>query len=299
VATTTGLTVAAGAKPYATKALIAIGGKPLTQGTFTIEGVSTAKDYFVRVPSPTYAFSMATGASVAARRDAVNTEKCVSCHRGTLYQHGGDRVDNEQLCVICHNPSSSEKNVRVGYGILNADNTVDTSKTYDGKSAETYDLRYLLHSIHGAEKRANPIIIYRSRGIFAFAPEGAAYPTGWPAGGTVDNALVYGSANKYIGHTWTIIDYPKPASECLACHNAGAYEVPDQTKAVALTVEPGTSWSSQTDDISIGPTAGACTACHATSVTRSHASKEGYLANVIKEDMLEMAQPSSWWVLTP
>jgi OmcA/MtrC family decaheme c-type cytochrome len=291
VATTTGLVVAAGAKPYAKKALLAIGGKPITRH-------STGKQYFVRVASPTYAFSMATGASVAARRSAVDTKKCIACHRGTLYQHGGDRVDNEQLCVICHNPSSSEKNVRVGYRILNADNTVNTSKTYDGKSAETYDMRYLLHAIHGAEKRDNPIIIYRSRGVFAFAPEGAAKPTGWPAGGSfVDNALVYGSTNNQrIGHTWTIIDYPKPVNACEACHVAGLYEVPDQTKAVALTVEPGTSWPSQTDDVSIGPAAAACTACHASSVARSHALKQGYLANVLKEEMLLLADPAAWWL---
>ena len=65
------------------------------------------------------------------------------------------------MCVICHNPSASEKNVRAsrgsgGYAILNPDNTVNTSKTYDGKVAETFDMRYLLHAIHGAEKRENP-----------------------------------------------------------------------------------------------------------------------------------------------
>jgi len=288
VATTTGLVVAAGAKPYAQKALLAIGGKPLTTEP------TTGSQYFVRVPSPTYAFSMATGASVAARRSAVDTEKCISCHRGTLYQHGGDRVDNEQMCVICHNPSSSEKNVRVGYGILNADNTVNTSATYDGKSAETYDMRYLLHAIHGAEKRDNPIIIYRSRGIFAFAPEGAAKPAGWPAPG--DNTINGSVTGKTQTHTWTIIDYPKPANACLACHNAGLYEVPDQTKAVALTVEPGTSWTSQTDDVSIGPAAGACTGCHASSVARSHAFRQGYIANVIKEEMLQLADPAAWWL---
>ena len=56
VATTTGLVVAQGPKAYAQKALLAIGGKPLNRGTFTIGAASTPKEYFVRVPSPTYAF---------------------------------------------------------------------------------------------------------------------------------------------------------------------------------------------------------------------------------------------------
>ena len=175
VATTTGLVVAPGPKAYAKKALLAIGGKPLNRGTFTIGAASVAQDYFVRVPSPTRAFSMIDNSVPAPRRNAVDTDKCNRCHRGTLYQHGGDRVDNEQMCVICHNPSASEKNVRAsrgsaGYAILNPDNTVNTSATYDGKTAETYDLRYLLHAVHGAEKREKPIVIYRTRGIFAFAP---------------------------------------------------------------------------------------------------------------------------------
>jgi len=303
VATTTGLQVAAGAKAYATKATLAIGGKPINIGEFLVDGTLTSKQYAVRVPSPTYDFNMTNGSSATARRNVVNTAKCLACHRGTMYQHGGDRVDNAQMCVICHNPSSSEKNVRVGYRIVNPDNTVNTNATYDGKSAESYDLRYLLHAIHGAELRDNPIIIYRTRGIYAFAPEGAAKPTGWPAGGPiVDNALIYGSVSVPQArqtHTWTVIDYPKPASACLACHDAGTFEAADQTKAVALTVEPGTSWTLQSDDVSIGPTAAACTACHAASEVRSHAKNEGYMAVVVKEDMVEMADPSAWWVFTP
>jgi OmcA/MtrC family decaheme c-type cytochrome len=294
VATSTGLVVATGAKAYAQKATLAIGGKAKNRGTFIIQGASTSRDYFVRVPSPTKVFSMTDGSLLTARRSAVDTLKCNTCHRGTLYQHGGDRVDNEQLCVICHNPSSSEKNVRVGYGILNADNTVNTSATYDGKSAETYDMRYLIHAIHGAEKRDKPLVIYRGRGIYAFATGSAVMPTGWPAPG--DNTIYGSTTGATQTHTWTVVHYPKPISECTACHTAGLYEVPDQKKAVAVTVEPGTSWPSQTDDVSIGPAAAACTACHATAVVRSHAQNEGYLANVIKEDMVEMAQDDFFWV---
>jgi OmcA/MtrC family decaheme c-type cytochrome len=281
VATTTGLVVAQGPKAYAKKALIAIGGKPLNRGTFTVAAASVAKDYFVRVPSPTRAFSMIDNSIPAPRRNAVESEKCHSCHRGTMYQHGGDRVDNEQMCVICHNPSASEKNVRAnrgsgnsgGYAILNPDNTVNTSKTYDGKPAETFDLRYLLHAVHGAEKREKPIVIYRNRGIFAFAPplyetrpdpvDGDPErisvehprPTGWVDG----SSPVFGSLeNDNQAHTWTTIHYPKPANDCFACHNDDAtqFSAPvDQTKAVALTVDPGTSFNLQNDDLVIGPTA--------------------------------------------
>jgi len=212
-----------------------------------------------------------------------------------MYQHGGDRIDNAQLCVICHNPSAGDKNNRLTrYQIVNADGTVNRDATYDGKSNETYDLRTLLHAIHGAEKRANPIVIYRSRGIYAFATGDAAKPTGWPD----DGVTIYGSQNgSTIAHNWTVVHYPQPANNCLACHDAGTYEAPDQTKAAAVTVEPGTDWLSQADDISIGPTAAACTACHATSVVRAHAKNEGYMANVDKDYMVDMSQPDAFWVL--
>ena len=311
-ATTTGLVVAQGPKAYATKAVLAIGGKPLNRGTFTIGAASVARDYGVRVPSPTRAFSMADGSAVPARRNAVTTDKCNRCHRGTLYQHGGDRVDNEQLCVICHNPSASEKNVRVNtFQILNSDNTVNTNATYDGKTAETYDMRYLLHAVHGAEKREKPIVIYRSRGIFAFAQplyrvEGNdrisiehPRPTGWPADETTRQP-VNGSLNAGTQtHTWTTIHYPKPANDCFACHNGDGdqFSAPaDQTKAVALTVDPGTSFSLQNDDLVIGPTAAACTGCHESTgpdgipVQRHVTFDFGYKAVVAKEVMLEKAE---------
>jgi OmcA/MtrC family decaheme c-type cytochrome len=217
-----------------------------------------------------------------------------------LYQHGGDRVDNEQLCVICHNPSAGEKNVRqVTYKITNADGSVNTDVTYDGKVNETYDMRYMLHAIHGIEKRGIPLVIYRGRGIFAFVTPDAVPPTGWPLvdGEPVpafENAVVFGSTNvppSRQTHNWVIVHYPKPPNECTACHVPGLYEAPDQTKAVALTVDPGTSFTDQSDDIVIGPTAGACTACHATAPVRSHATQFGYRTNVTKDAMLLLAQP--------
>ena len=198
-----------------------------------------------------------------------------------------------------------------GYRILNPDNTVNTSATYDGKTSETYDLRYLLHAIHGAEKREKPIVIYRTRGIFAFAAPAyrvvgnsriaieATKPTGWPADETTSQP-VYGSLDlDNQVHTWTTIHYPKPANECLACHAEGFDAPADQTKAVALTVDAGTSYSLQNDDIVIGPTAAACTSCHEATgpagiPVQRHATFDfGYKAIVAKEVMLDKASAVS------
>jgi OmcA/MtrC family decaheme c-type cytochrome len=307
VATTTGLVMDPEAIVYADKVLLAIGGKPAD--TFGPNGLA----YFVREPSPTLAFNPADGSAATMRRSAVDNEKCLGCHQGTLYQHGGDRVDNEQLCVVCHNPSAGDKNNRLDrFQIVNADGTVNTDATYDGKNNETYDMRTMIHGIHGVSKRvpstdstSKPWTIYRSRGIYAFAP--ALYedvilpgdddfstiaveypkPAGWPDDGLTINGSTNGST---IAHNWIVVHYPRPVNECMACHNDEAFEAPDQTKAVALTVDPGADYPDQSDDIVIGPAAAACTACHATAPTRIHATEDfGYRANVEKEVMLEKA----------
>ena len=288
VATTTGLTIAPGTT-YAEKALLAVGGKPIDQDTFTIGAVDTDLPFFVREPSPTYAFSMADGSAVAPRRDAVDSLKCLACHRGTLYQHGGDRVDNEQLCVICHNPSASDLNNRLDrYQIINPDGTVNTDATYDGKINETYDMRTMVHGIHGVNKRQNTWVLYRGRGIYGFAEAGTPLPTGWPGEG--DNNAVYGSTNgSTMVHNWIVVHYPKPANECMACHNEEAYEAVDQTKAVAMTTHPGTDYADQSDDIVRGPTAAACTACHNNVEVQVHATDFGYWTQVTKDEMLDKA----------
>jgi len=288
VATTTGLTIDPDALTYASKAQLSIGGKPTTQGTFIIGTTPTAKEYFVRVSSPIYTFDITTGAAATPRREAVLDDKCLKCHRGTLYQHGGDRVDNEHLCVICHNPSSADKNNRLErYQIVNADNTVNTDATYDGQTNETYDMRVMIHGIHGISKRLNPWVIYRSRGIYGFANPDTPLPTGWPA----DGQTIYGSLNgSAIAHNWIVVHYPKPLYECEACHDAGKYEVPDQAIAVALTVDPGASYPDQSDDIVKGPGAAACAACHNDAPVQVHAVDFGYLTNVTKDEMLEKAQ---------
>jgi OmcA/MtrC family decaheme c-type cytochrome len=291
VATTTGLVLDPEGAAYASKVLLAIGGKIQVQDTFADVSADPLA-FYVREPSPTYAFNAADGSAATARRDAVNNEKCLGCHQGTLYQHGGDRVDNEQLCVICHNPSASDKNVRLDtFQVANADGTVNTDATYDGRNAETYDMRTMLHAIHGVEQRletgGKPWVVYRGRGIYGFGLDDTPLPAGWPADGETVNGSLNASTTP---HNWVVVHYPKAVNDCDACHNDGQYEAADQTKAVGVTVDAGFDWPDQSDDTIIGPSAAACTACHAGAAQRSHAESNGYKANVTKDEMLEKAQ---------
>src|SRR4030067_636320 len=64
--------------------------------------------------------------------------------------------------------------------------------------------------------------------------------------------------------------YPTRRTNAPACHNAGLYDPPDQTKAVGVTIDPGNTYTVHTDDILIGPAAAACTACHNEPAVKGH-----------------------------
>ena len=85
-------------------------GRPLFN--FAPASLPAGTDMLVRAKSPIYDFALADGAAVAARREITDSAKCLGCHKGSLYQHGGNRIDNVELCVMCHNEASSEQDVR-------------------------------------------------------------------------------------------------------------------------------------------------------------------------------------------
>jgi OmcA/MtrC family decaheme c-type cytochrome len=93
-------------------------------------------------------------------------------------------------------------------------------------------------------------------------------------------------------HNYHTCDYPRPLNECEACHVAGAYGVPNQGKAVAVTnadagggtlvTTSSSTWGIQTDDVLIGPAAAACMSCHQSSdalvqaALKQHAYQNGW-----------------------
>ncbi|QAR32526.1 OmcA/MtrC family decaheme c-type cytochrome [Geovibrio thiophilus] len=192
------------------------------------------------------------------RRTVVDTEKCLACH-GTLAFHGGSRVMSVELCTVCHNPNLTDRQYREiwaadvnGAALFEAG--VGSASILDGKEEESSDLRYMLHRIHSVTQNDEPYVLFRNTsgggsGIYMF------YGPTMPA--NFENT--YGIASGWnTGH----ITYPRDAKDCEACHNAGTYEVPDQTKAVALTIGEGVSPTTHTDDVVVGPAQAACTSCH-------------------------------------
>jgi len=305
--------------PAGTRGIVALQGKwqvPVPPGFSTS---MHAADWpyslmFVRVPTPTYEFVVGTGAPATPRRAIADTQECLGCHVGSLYQHGNTRVDNVTMCIICHNSASSEQNVRVQMG-------VNASEAYDGLVGQTYEFKTMLHAIHAAGDATGVLAIYRTRGIYAWAKEGVT-PPNWagtacavaspippattPAASVVLNPttppagtqfstrgyIVYGASTNADGtyptvacqpHTLYHPTYPRDTKQCSGCHVADFSTIPDQAKAVATTLDAGTVdagttnvWKNQLDDSLQGASAAACTSCHSTTDARGHAYQNGW-----------------------
>jgi OmcA/MtrC family decaheme c-type cytochrome len=255
---------------------VALQGKPqlpLPAGFDADEMAYEFPALYVRVPTPTREWVVGTGAEPAdTRREIVDTTQCLKCHVGSMYQHGNTRVDNVDLCVMCHNSASNEKNVRVGMGVT-------ASEAYDGKTGETFEMKTMLHRIHSAGAEGSPpYVIYRNRGIYAWAPEGTIIPN-WPGTGSQP---VFGSddgtgAPVMQVHNYHEPTYPRPLNDCAACHDEDFDIVPLQSKAVATTVEAGNApWDNKIDDTLMGAGAAACTSCHKSGAALGHAYQNGW-----------------------
>ncbi|MDJ0794318.1 MAG: cytochrome c3 family protein [Woeseiaceae bacterium] len=249
------------------RGIVALQGRP-----WVLSPIDNTTAIQVRAKTPTYEWMVGDGAApMMARRDIVDTDECLKCHVGSLYMHGGNRIDNAGMCILCHNSASNEQNVRT------ATMGIDPADTYDGEVGETYELKTMLHRIHSAgEDGSPPYVIYRGRGVYAFAPDDSLLPN-WPGTGsqTVFGSTIAndGSAGSYvINHNFHAPTYPRSLNDCAACHVATLPVQPDQTKAMATTIEAGsTVWDDQIDDVLQGATTTACITCHADTASKGHA----------------------------
>lgn len=197
------------------------------------------------------------------RRRVVDSAKCLNCH-DTLALHGGNRVNNEQVCVICHNPNLSSSG-----------RTVDTTKTpqsqKDALAAAGYDpddsltwpersmnLKNLVHGIHGAAMRDFEYEFVRNR----------------------QNGIYYNFAE---------ITFPGILSDCETCHLSGTYSLNLASKALLVSTDVTSDGLDRTQSAvaaarasvpnptdlveSIG--AGTCAMCHDNDPAIAHMGQSG------------------------
>jgi len=254
----------------ATLAIVSVQGKP--QVRYAPAAGTTHEVIQVRSASPTFEFNPATGVEATVkRRNVGDITKCVACHEGSMYQHGGNRVDSIDLCEMCHNPAANEQNNRINMGLTE-------QETYDNLPGQSYDLRVMVHRIHSAGERDKALVYYRTNGVYFFGTDAAlARVTNWPGTGC---QIVAGSGAPSAAtgtqcdptnttqvtkvHNYIPIHYPRSLADCSACHVSGSVtQVPDPTQAVAVTTEAGAApYNNLLNDVLQGPTAASCMNCH-------------------------------------
>jgi OmcA/MtrC family decaheme c-type cytochrome len=181
-----------------------------------------------------FSIDEASGEPVPRRDDIVELDNCLECH-GQLVLHGNNRTDNLQVCVTCHNPRNTDREVR----------TIAVTPPTDGKDEESLDFKRMVHGIHAAAIRENPLQIVGFRGFTTY---------------------VYDEEH---------VHYPGDLSNCLTCHTEDGFKLPLTDGVLATTIDTGEDHESPLDDTVITPTTAVCSSCHDDSVATAHMTQNG------------------------
>lgn len=168
------------------------------------------------------------------RRESVKIEQCSSCHQN-LVSHGGNRSDSVNSCVTCHNPRNTDRDVR---------ETAFVPPT-DGKDEESLHFKTMIHGIHAAGMRENPLQIVGFRGF---------------------STHIYDEEH---------VQFPGKLNNCKSCHVDGGYTLPLADNVLGTTIDTGDDHSSPVDDTVISPAAAVCSSCHDDKVAKAHMENNG------------------------
>lgn len=198
----------------------------------------------------------------AVRREVVEVAKCLDCHE-ILELHGGNRVNQVQVCVLCHNPNLSSSG-----------RTADTTQTaeaqkealaaagYDPDNALTWpeatnNFKDLIHGIHAAAVRTFDYEFVRNR----------------------QNGIYY---------NWSEVTFPGILSNCETCHMEGTYELPlangvlvttdittDGINASVEDVIAARAGVPNPTDLINSPIASTCYKCHDSNLAAAHFGQNG------------------------
>jgi OmcA/MtrC family decaheme c-type cytochrome len=214
-------------------------------------GITTTGATAIPVTSAV-AYGNVAGATPVARRTVVSTVQCDVCH-SVLAFHGANRNDNTQVCVVCHNPASTDVGSRQ---TLSA-----TTPGVDGLWEQSIDFKFMIHSIHDGNNLAYagyPFVIY-----------------GY--GGSVNN--------------FSDVVYPGQINRCDACHVAASYYPVDDTAVQATTFDTGLTTqvpnpTTPGNPIATSANYAVCSSCHKDygwTATQAHIVQNGGSTNVSKD----------------
>lgn len=242
--------------------------KPFPAGA-TMRAVAL-QGYFTQTNLPAYPAGLARHAEGvvkevtgdAVRRTVVDENNCLKCHE-IIEGHGGNRVNNPQLCVFCHNPnlSSSGRTMDLSTYVGGSNANTDLAITMFGADSSAWpersnNFKDMIHGIHASDKRdpLKPFVFVRIR-------SGAAYP-----------------------FDWSEVTFPNRVGNCEVCHFPGTYTLPmasnllmttsqvapDGTLPAAVTTARTTTNLPGAANLVITPTTASCAFCHNSDAAVNH-----------------------------
>jgi OmcA/MtrC family decaheme c-type cytochrome len=193
------------------------------------------------------------------RRTIVATEKCNVCHAAlgttsganTLSEafHGGAR-NIVQACPICHDANRMSSTIMTNGLAFN----------------ESYQMKRMIHGIHGNSKRTYPFT-HGNAVVDSFAKDGTSLTGGLPLAANVEN---------YAAE----VAWPGVGINCNVCHVDNSYKV-DRGPLAAVIKKPPLAadpTKAETDPMKwlvISPKAASCTACHDSPKALGHVTSMG------------------------
>src|SRR3990170_4156477 len=176
---------------------------------------------------------------------------CLECHE-IFEGHGGNRVSNAQVCVMCHNPNLSSSGRTITASPINPDIVALFGSNPLQYPEVSNNFKELIHGLHGAAKRTTNFVDIRNR---------------------LDGVLLQGDE----------IAIPGDLTHCGKCHLNNLYQN-IQTTGRFLTTAKTTTGADNTaaninaarasvpnaTDLVNTPATSACGHCHDSDTARSH-----------------------------
>jgi OmcA/MtrC family decaheme c-type cytochrome len=168
------------------------------------------------------------------RRTSVELDNCLSCHQ-TLSLHGSNRTDDVQVCVACHNPRNTDREVR----------EIASVPPTDGKDEESIDFKRMIHGIHAAGVRVNALQI-----------------------------VGFGGFSTHVFDEEEV-QFPGDLANCTTCHTDDGFTLPLPEGVLGSTIDTGDDLESPLDDTVITPIASVCSSCHDEGDALAHMKAQG------------------------
>ncbi len=219
------------------------------------------------------------------RRSVVDNAKCANCH-DRLALHGGSRVYEIQVCVMCHNPSKATS----GRGI-----TDEVWDAYAAKPTSTFTAQdFQIMKLWGMD------LSLTNRALQFPVDSNNMKDMIHGMHAQKDRAFPFRDARDRTTSAITLLDFSRIAfpgvlSNCETCHKPGTYaSVPANALATtnefrnsavdaAMVVAPLTTAAAakaslaqlNAGDVVATPFAAACVTCHDSSLTKTHIGLNG------------------------